>query len=165
MLLCAVSLSFSCKKDKAFPYQNDFDASYQAWTSFRESSQNNYQYRVRTASWTGSYSETTLTIKAGSVVGRSFTAGYVDPETHKPVIVKTWTENGADIGLHESGAGVMTLDEVYDQARTDWLKKRNDAKTYFEAKNQGMISTCGYVMNGCQDDCFRGITITMIKKI
>jgi len=41
-------------------------------------------------------------------------------------------------------------------------KKRKDASVYFEAKNNGMISSCGYVQDGCMDDCFNGINIASI---
>lgn len=37
--------------------------------------------------------------------------------------------------------------------------------TYFETKNNGLISTCGYVENTCADDCFIDITITRIAKL
>jgi hypothetical protein len=55
------------------------------------------------------------------------------------------------------------LDEIYEKARSNWLKKRGNAKTYFEAKNDGLISSCGYAEDGCQDDCFNGINITSIE--
>jgi hypothetical protein len=59
----------------------------------------------------------------------------------------------------------MTLDEIYDRAKSDWLRKRSNAQTYFEANNNGLISSCGYVEEGCQDDCFRGITIASVERL
>lgn len=78
-----------------------------------------------------------------------------------------WTEEAGELGTHEatSAGSLLTLDEVYDEARNDWLKKRSNAKTYFEAKNNGLISSCGYVEDGCQDDCFRGIKIVSIQAL
>ncbi|WP_256004937.1 hypothetical protein [Pedobacter deserti] len=49
-------------------------------------------------------------------------------------------------------------------AKTDLLIKRANVNTTFEAKNSGLISAAGYVEEGCQDDCFRGINIISITK-
>ena len=75
-----------------------------------------------------------------------------------------WTENENEINSHtNSGASyALTLDQVYEKARTEWLIKRKDATVYFEANNNGLISSCGYVPDGCMDDCFRGITISSV---
>jgi hypothetical protein len=77
-----------------------------------------------------------------------------------------WTEDETQINTHpESGAAdAFTLDQVYEKAKTEWLLKRKGATTYFEAKNNGLISSCGYVPDGCQDDCFIGITIASISR-
>jgi len=81
--------------------------------------------------------------------------------------VLQWTETESELGLHEKApAGrVQTLDEVYEAARSVWLKKRNDASVYFETKNNGMISSAGFVPDGCADDCFSGISIRSIAAI
>ena len=61
------------------------------------------------------------------------------------------------------GEAPLTFDQIYEKARTEWLVKRENATTYFEAENNGLISKCGYVDDGCQDDCFIGIQISSIK--
>src|SRR5690606_14714819 len=78
-----------------------------------------------------------------------------------------WTETEADLGIHEQtpASAIQTLDEVYETARTVWLKKRHDADVSFEAKNNGMISSAGFVPNGCMDDCFSGISIRLIEAL
>lgn len=157
------SLIVSCKKDLEF--KSKFDKSYKAWQDFRKSSDNSYRYSVHTASWTGASSQTIITVKAGKVVRRSYIAKMIDRETNKPVVVKEWNENQEDINTHDYAASPITLDEVYHKAKTDWLKKRDHADTYFETKNQGMISSCGYIEKGCQDDCFIGVSIDFIEKI
>ncbi|WP_255474197.1 hypothetical protein [Flavobacterium sp. SLB02] len=43
--------------------------------------------------------------------------------------------------------------------------KRKNVTNYFEAKNDGLISQCGYVEKGCMDDCFVGITIKSIERL
>lgn len=78
-----------------------------------------------------------------------------------------WTEENHEVGLRQSTSAALplTLDEVYDKAQNDWLRKRSDAKTYLETDNGGMISSCGYVIDRCQDDCFVGINISMIEAL
>lgn len=146
-------------------YGNKFDKSFKAWQNFKRSSGNSYRYSVHTSSWTGASSQTILTVKAGKVVQRSYIAKMIDPETNKAIVVKEWNEGEEEINTYNQGASSITLDEVYHKAKTDWLKKRDHADTYFEANNNGMISSCGYVEKGCQDDCFIGISIDFIEKI
>lgn len=78
-----------------------------------------------------------------------------------------WTESGSELGLHESSPAswLLTLDEVYETARTVWLKKRDDGSVSFEAKNNGLISLAGFWPDGCMDDCFTGISIRSIEAI
>ncbi|WP_353125320.1 hypothetical protein [Parapedobacter pyrenivorans] len=78
-----------------------------------------------------------------------------------------WTETASELGIHEASPAspIQTLDEIYETARTVWLKKRDDAQISFDAKNDGLISSAGFVPNGCMDDCFSGIAIRSIEAI
>ncbi|MBO9730256.1 MAG: hypothetical protein J7623_16570 [Chitinophaga sp.] len=164
LLLLTSTVFISCKKD-TIAYQKDFNRSYDAWAGFKAASGNSYRYTVSSASWTGFSTETTITVKEGKVVQRAYIAKAVD-RTNPPIrIVEEWTENAAQLGSHANGYALRTLDDIYREAKDDWLQKRGNVKTYFEATNNGMISSCGYVENGCMDDCFRGITIRSIEKI
>lgn len=107
-----------------------------------------------------------ITIYDGKVNRRSFKyTGY--PNEVSPNLELEWTENVLELGRHKDtpASEALTLDEVYENAKQDWLKKRKDAETYFETKNDGMISLCGYRENNCADDCFRGINIANIKGV
>lgn len=90
-----------------------------------------------------------------------------EQEGHTFLETLQWTEEEIDLGLHERSPAspVQTLDEIYETARTVWLKKRPDTTTYFDVKNQGMISSAGFVPHGCMDDCFRGIHIRSIEAV
>ena len=66
---------------------------------------------------------------------------------------------------NSNAADALTLDEIYSKAKNEWLVKRKNVTNYFEAKNDGLISTCGYVEKGCVDDCFAGITIKSIQSL
>jgi hypothetical protein len=163
-LLSCITIIFialsACKKD-GIVYGGDYSKSYQAWRDFKKANGDSYSYQVSTSSWIGIGSETTFTIKQGKITERSFVRkAYL---TSGPSVVLEWKEDENQLGTHPEGATLMTMDEVYAKARDEWLLKRDNAHTYFEAKNDGMISLCGYVPNGCQDDCFNGITIKFIR--
>jgi len=80
-----------------------------------------------------------------------------------------WTETAEDLGTksrdYSSASALYTLDDIYDKARTEWLKNRSDASISFEANNNGLISSAGFIPNGCMDDCFMGIHIRSIEAL
>jgi len=164
MLLFAIAMA-SCKKS-TIANNGDYNRSYQAWQDFKKSSGNSYRYTVITSSWTGNSTTTLITVRSGKVVERSVVArGYAGPGATTITVVDQFTENEAQLGSHQRGAALRTLDDIYKTAKEDWLLKRDKVTVYFEAKNNGMISSCGYVPDGCADDCFTGIDITIIEAI
>lgn len=53
---------------------------------------------------------------------------------------------------------------AFKKSAKEWLRADPEQNMiYFEVKNRGMISTCGYVKKGCMDDCFTGIKISNIS--
>ena len=163
-MFIAVTMLNSCKKSD-IAYENDFDRSQKSWTSFKASSNNSYRYKVNGSSWTGSSSESVISVKDGKVTGRSFLSRTTTNKPGEVVVREEWIEDQSNINTHPGGYKAITLDEVYQKAKTEWLLKRKDADTYFETNNNGMISSCGYISKNCMDDCFRGITIESIEKI
>ena len=155
----------SCKKSD-LQYENEYDKSYKAWLSFKESSGNSYRYTVTGYSWTGISWQTTISVTNGKITRRAFKYTLpVGSSVNIPPDALEWTEDENEINLHPNGAPAITLDEVYEKARSEWLTKRKNAKTYFEAKNNDLISSCGYVEDGCADDCFTGIRIGTIERL
>lgn len=158
----------SCEKDD-ITFENKFEKSYKAWKSFKKSTDNTYKNTVSGSSWTGTSWETTLTIVDGSVIHRDFK--YIHLEKGMDEIIpkeeQEWEEHADKINTHEHSpaAKALTLDEVYERAKNEWLVKRKDAKTFFEAENNGLLSSCGYVQEGCMDDCFIGIRIVNIEAL
>ena len=151
----------SCKKDAL---NSDFEQSKKVWLAFKKSANNNYSYTVKTASWAGFGDSTIISVSNGNVSGRKYTSYTMDGGTGQTSTRESWIENSTNLNSHQSGASTINLDAVYDKAANEWLKADKKQNTvYFEAKNQGMISTCGYVPNGCQDDCFTGIRISNIN--
>jgi len=164
LLLIGILLT-SCEKSN-LNYENSFESSYQEWLSFKKTSGNSYHYVVTGGSVFGPGWQTDITVTHGKVTQRHFKFTSVTGLGNIPSEALEWTENENEINSHTtSGAEVLTLDQVYEKARTEWLIKRKDAKAYFETKNNGLISTCGYVPDGCMDDCFVGINIAAIGSL
>lgn len=168
LVLLFAGISFSgCEKEK-ISYKSDFEKSLKEWQEFKKSAGNSYQYTVVRSSWVRMSWTTVITVKSGKVIQRNFKWTVPDDWTPQiPDDQKEWIENEAEINAHkDSGAAdAVTLDEIYTRAKTDWLKKRDHVTSYFEAKNNGLISSCGYQDNNCADDCFNGITITSITRL
>lgn len=164
-MLINISL-FSCSSDDDLNYQSDFEKSKNTWTDFKASSNNSYQYVVTGSSFLiPNRWETTITISNGVVIQRDFE--YLGAPEYFPKAELKWTENENEINSHQNSfaASPLTLDEIYAKAENDWLIKRKNTTTYFETKNNGLISTCGYDTKGCMDDCFTGITIKSITSL
>lgn len=88
--------------------------------------------------------------------------------TNRKITLKeylSWTESENELGKYNDlgATSIMTLDEVYSKAKNEWLLPQDKKKIFFETKNSGMISTCGYIIGNCQDGCFTGININFIK--
>jgi len=160
------ALTFCCSSDDDLDYQNDFKKSQKEWLNFKESSNNSYKYVVSGGSVFTTYGwETTITVSNGIIMQRHFK--YTGNPENIPENQLEWTETKTEINSEEHkntpAATALTLDDIYMKAKNDWLIKRKYATSYFETKNSGLISMCGYVENGCMDDCFTGITIKSIE--
>lgn len=161
-LFLLTAIFSSCKKDAL---QSDFDSSKKVWLDFKKSANNNYSYTVTSGSWAGFGDSTIISVVNGTVSGRKYASYTINGQTGQKTPRESWTETKSDLNTHQNGAQTLNLDAVYEKAANEWLKADKKQNTiYFEAKNQGMISSCGYVPNGCQDDCFNGITISNIAK-
>ncbi len=163
--LVLVGCLSSCESDDT-GYQNELKKSQSVLSDFKKRTDNFYEYTVVSSSWIGVTWETTIVVSDGEVIQRHFKYTNTEAlENNIPQEELEWTENKSQIGNHTIGFDPITLDEVYTKAEQEWLPKRDDVKIYFETENNGLISTCGYVENGCQDDCFVGIHIKRIKAL
>ncbi|MDD2474589.1 MAG: hypothetical protein PHI32_01615 [Dysgonamonadaceae bacterium] len=166
-LLLLTSLLFSCEKSN-IEFDDAFEKSYKTWLNFKELSDNSYKYKVSRASWVGITWETTITVTKGTITQRHFKLVYTEKsEDNIPTKTEEWTENENEINTHtDSGAAEpITLDVIYENAQNDWLVKKRNREIYFETKNNGLISLCGYVEDQCADDCFVGINIAFIEPL
>lgn len=162
LIIIASLFIFSCKKDPAVNAKKEsgnlnYDQSYNAWSSYKKSINNSYSYTSSYGSFTGIGTQITIKVSNGSIVSRDFL------EQNSIAVIKQWHEDQGSLGSHPEGGDLMTIDDVYAKAKNLWLKADPKINTiYFETKNNGLISTCGYYPNNCADDCFTGINITSI---
>ncbi len=140
--------------------------SYSAFQDFKKNSDNSYQYQVIQSSWVGSSTQTIITVRSGRVTNRDCIIKRYDGSTPaNTLITEEWQEDATNLNTHTAGYPSRTLDEIYQLAKNEWLIKRDGVTNFFEAKNDGMISSCGYYDNNCADDCTIGVYISWIKKL
>lgn len=155
----------SCDKND-IDFENEYEASHKRWQAFKKATNNSYKYVVKDGSWIGVSWETTISVSNGTVIQRHFKYTFI-AENNQVEEDLEWVENENEINSKEytAAAEALTLDQVYEKAKSDWLKRREGTEVFFETKNKGLISTCGYVINGCMDDCFNGIKISHIEAL
>lgn len=163
LIAALMFLMIGCDKSD-FEFEDKYDKSYKSWLAFKNSVDNSYTYKVTKTSW-GLSAETIITVSNGVIIRREFTLTPkegLDIEIPKEDL--EWVETEGEIGSKKdtSASEAITLDEVYEIAKNDWLKKRKNTQTFFEAENNGIISLSGYRENNCADDCFIGIYISSV---
>jgi hypothetical protein len=167
-LIIALLCLGSCKKDEIAKKQDDLNKSYQTWLSYKSSIHNSYNYTQSYGSVFGYSTEIKIGVKDGKFISRHLIlTRYHANDTNKKDTLRQWHEDASSLNTHGIEAGnLLTIDDIYDQSRKVYLKadvKKN--MVIFEANNNGILSSCGYIPNGCQDDCFNGINITSITPL
>jgi hypothetical protein len=137
-----------------------FDESYSKWNALKKENDNSYIYQTSQISWTGFGSVTELRIEKGVIKERNY-AEYMEywtPSRRK--IIDSYSENYTNLGSHEKGADLLTIDDLYNSCSNNYLTVDTDNNTlYFKTTTNGLMTSCGYVPNNCMDDCFFGVTI------
>jgi hypothetical protein len=168
-LLCLGLLLSDCKKNGV---TTPFDTSYSTWQSFKKHSNSGYNFTAvrESFAWIHARTETKITVINGTIAERDYVAYSYQPKAGVDTLVKTvaeqWHEDKTTLNSHGESYWFLTMDEVYAKAKNEWLNV--DPKTneiYFETKNNGMLSTAGYVPKNCADDCFNGINISEITML
>lgn len=165
---CFVALlCFACKKEKDL---DQLQTSERVFENFKASSKNSYRYvstQITTIGINPTYNETTITVTNGKITGREYAVYPITAINSTTRVAQfSFAESGSTVGTHAEGAPLLTLDDIYTKAQTEWLSV--DTSKYnitFKTDNNGMISVCGYSPIGCQDDCFRGINIKSITAL
>jgi hypothetical protein len=170
--VCALAFFiFSCDPEALTPALNvqgdsgyTYSESRSQWLQMKEENGNSYEYTIGVISWTGDGNNTVLTIEEGKVVARKYEEFFMDPDTGVKTYGFRYSETGAEIGAHEKGAKPMTMDALYGICLAEYLVADPDNNTvYFNTDGQGIMTTCGFVPDGCADDCFVGINLFNFK--
>lgn len=129
----------------------------------RASESAEYEYVSRFSSWAGFGNDTTVTVENGAVVKRAYRAWENNNETGIPTTTTEWTEEGATLGSHTEVGPLQTLDDLYDVCENDILTvDESDNTITLTFDDSGILATCVYVPNGCQDDCSVGINLSSV---
>lgn len=137
-----------------------FNESYSKWTDLKKENGNSYIYQTTQISWTGSGSTTELRVENGVITERNYEEYREYWNISQREIVDSYSETNTDLGSHEKGADLLTIDDLYNSCASDFLIVDPENNTlYFETDIKGLMTTCGFVPNNCADDCFYGVTI------
>ena len=155
----------SCEDDETiFEKKGENNYSYNeslnTWNQLKNFNGNSYTYETTSGSWTGYGSTTKLEIENGIVISRTNQRYQINGSNGEKDIIDSYSETIENLGTHNYGAAPLTIDEIYNFCAEELLivdKKNNTI--YFETKENGLISLCGYVPDNCIDDCFTGISI------
>ncbi len=148
------------------------------WDSIKLTSDDSYMYQTTYhGNLSGIDGITETKIEAG-VITKYSNEGY---STGEKTLVSSFYETYEDIGTH--GYTPRTIDELYHLCKTEYIPNAEpiqytiqDDSTYvitftpdtvlsFQVSEQGIIKKCGYTVEGCSDDCFRGFTISAFETI
>ncbi|MBD8488044.1 hypothetical protein IFO69_04725 [Echinicola sp. CAU 1574] len=153
---------FSCDSGQD-DHQNQLEKSEKNWQVLKSENGESYRYQVSTSSWTGYSSITTITVLKGLVTKREFQSYLPDNEGGQE-LVYSYVEEGEKIGADTEGAEPITLDELYDVCKEEYLTVDPNSNTiYFTEFDNGLVKSCGYVPQNCVDDCFFGFSLKIIE--
>ncbi len=143
-----------------------YNESLSKWAGLKSKNGNTYVYQTTFTSWTGFGSVTELKVIDGIVTSRIYQEFETNETNGQHEIIDSYSETKVDLGIHEKGAKPLTIDELYNTCASEYLivdEKNNTL--YFETELNGLMTMCGFVPNGCMDDCYRGISINSFKWI
>ena len=140
-----------------------FNSSYQQWENLKKLNGNSYKYITTFSSWTGYSAKTGIQVKDDIITSRECVVSNFNYETLSYDTIEHYTESANEIGIHEIGANPLTIDELYDTCAKEYLKVNTKNNTiYLETNQDGLLNLCGFVPEGCVDDCYFGIRIDTI---
>jgi hypothetical protein len=159
-------VSVSCEDRATSRRKEAYDNSYSQWVKLKKLNGESYEYQTTFGSWTGYGMQTVIQVRNGAVAARTCFAYQFNTETLTKDTIDSYSETGSEIGSHLAGAAPLTVDELYDTCVRKYLRVSEKENTvYFETNGDGLLNLCGYVPDGCMDDCYNGITIDTIKWI
>ncbi len=101
-----------------------------------------YRYRVDFETWFGFGWTTDFAVNDGVVEERTYEERHVEDDQF--IVDESWTETGTELGSHESGAPVRTVDELHDDCLG--LLDTLDARRFqlmVKTDDDGRLTLCG----------------------
>ncbi|MEP1487999.1 MAG: hypothetical protein ABJK28_06200 [Algibacter sp.] len=158
---------FCCSNNESLINNLEYDNSLKAWQNLKQSNGTSYKYEVKFGSVFGFGSQTTITVKDGIVISRTYEAYSIYDDNgqyttwENRIITETYYEDFDNLNTHDNGAQSLTVDELYTLCLKDYLNVDSSKNTiYFSVDNSDIIEACNYYPHGCQDDCTIGIGIS-----
>lgn len=152
--------------NKEGEYGFNFRESKHEWDRLKTRNNNSYTYTLLEQSFTGIGSETTIVVKKGKVVERHYEAFEISEDGIKSITYTYSEVSKKELGQNSEGAEPVTMDKLYRSCIAQYLVADPDAnEIYFETNEEGVMVLCGFVPHGCQDDCYRGISISKFSWI
>jgi hypothetical protein len=143
-----------------------YNESLTQWKELKNENGNSYMYQTTITSWTGFGSITELKVEEGIVTSRVYQAFETNETNGEREVFDSYTETKTDLGSHDEGAKPLTIDELYHSCASEFLSIDKENNTlYFETEVNGLMTLCGFVPDGCMDDCFRGVSINSFEWI
>ncbi len=147
---------------EATPQQKQLAKSLEAWNALKAEYGDHYRYETRFVSWTGFRSTTTLAVRGSVVVTRAYESRYQNDAGED--VSESWTEEGAAVGSHESGADPVTIDALYSKCRTEVLTQNpQDNMFHLYFHTNGVLETCKYRPLTCVNDCLFGVSVDALE--
>lgn len=99
--------------------QSELDRSLATWNALKAENGEHYRYEVSSAFAIIPPSTTTLTVRDGTVVRRSYVG--TDVNNAGEEVPESWTEEGTAVGSHDNGSEPITIDEHYGKCQNEVL--------------------------------------------
>ena len=160
LTLIVLVLVFSCIDDN--DQLDDCLKSLLTWERLKAEHGNSYKYQTKFQSWTGYGHTTDLTITNGAVTRRAYEA-YLISDTGSKEIMDSYLEDASQLGSHEEGSPVATLEDLYRTCGQDLKVSERTNSRIFTTDELGIVRSCGYVPDNCADDCFHGFSISSFE--
>jgi hypothetical protein len=129
--------------------------SYKNWQKLKEKHNSYYSYERDNLSGEGFHNSTKITVIDNQVEFRDF---FEWQQGNTPTL--TWTEDYAKLGTHNQGASVKTLDQLYQQCKSQILNQpQSNHSITFKVDQLNVLQQCSFTRLSCTSQCTQGIRI------
>ena len=141
-------------------YGISYTESLNKWKELKNTNGNSYVYQTTFTSWTGFGNTTELKIEDGVVISRRYVEFQTDQKDGTKTTVYSYEESANELGTHTKGSLLLSIDDLYETCVKNYLIADPQKNTiFFETDREGLMTLCGFVPDGCADDCYVGVRI------